>query len=164
MIQVKEIVIVGGFDDQRRGARAIIRRGMFDMARTWHRKFVPAHFTDRGSFRYNYAERGEFYEKQKARRGKEALVWSGRTKAQAKTMFHVTGSATRVRGKFFLPSYIRMKKSPHYFKGKRCGDLPAMGLELVTTTKRERVFLAKRLRRQVIAGLGAIKTRKVVRV
>ena len=163
MIQVKNIIIVGGFGELKDGMRATVRRGMFAMAREWHRKFVPAHFR-RGAERiYGYKKRGTVYAKQKSRRGKMPLSWSGQTRARARALFHVTGSATRVRGKFFLPRYVSMKPRTTTLKGKRY-ELPPVGAELTTTTKRERIFLAKRLRRQVVAGLRAIRTRKVVRV
>jgi hypothetical protein len=163
MIQVKQIIIVGGFDDQRRGARAIIRRGMFDMARTWHRKYVPSHFR-RGAERvYGYKKRGAWYSRQKSRRGKMPLMWSGQTRARARTLFHVTGSATRVRGKFVLPRYVSMKSRTTTLKGRRY-ELPPVGAELVRVTKREQVVLNKRRKRQVVAGLSAIRTRKVVKI
>lgn len=165
MIQVGQIVIVGGFDDQRRGARAIIKRGMFDMARTWHRKFLPGHFKPSADRIYGYAPREHDYEewKGKTKGHANSLMWSGRTRAQAMALYHVTGSATKVTGKLTVPSYIRMKRVPHYFRGRRY-VLPAMGLEMTRVTRREIKTLSKRLHRQVVAGLRAIRTRKVIKV
>lgn len=169
MIRVKQIVIVGGFDDQRRGAPAIIKRGMFDLAKTWHKKFLPGHFTRGAPQKYKYEKRAPTYAAIKRFERKPPLVWSGQTKARARALFHVTGSAKRLIGKFTLPRYIRMHKSIRRSRGEagEAGDtheLPAMGVEITRTRPKERRFLEKRLQGRVITGLGNLKTRKVIRI
>lgn len=163
MIRVKQVVIVGGFDDQRRGAPTIIKRGMFDLAKTWHKKFLPLHFKRGAPQKYKYEAREPNYEARKRFDRKPPLVWSGQTKAQARVLFHVTGSAKRVTGKFALPRYIRMHRSTRTFKGETY-ILPAMGVEITRTRPKERRFLEKRLRGRVTTALGNLKTRKVVKV
>ncbi len=163
MIRVKQIVIVGSFDDMRAAAPRIIRRGMIAMVRHWHSKFMPAHFR-RGAARvYSYKRRGPTYARQKSRRGKLPLMWKGTTKAQARALFHVTGTATRVRGKFILPSYIRMGTTSRLIKGKHY-VLPAVGQELTTIKAREKVVLVKQLRRRTLAALRGIRTRRTIKV
>ena len=156
MFQVKNIVIVGGFDAKLKGAKAIIRRGMMDMAHTWHKEMVPKHFQAGAERKYGYKKRGSKYQRWKQRRNKPPLVASGRTRNAAKAMVRVTGSYKAVRARLFVPRYVKMIPTRP--------DGPAMGLELVQTTSRERIALLKRLRRRVLRELKALRPRKVVRI
>lgn len=163
MIRVKELILVGGFNTERRGTRAIVKRAMFDMAKTWHKKFLPGHFKRGAPRKYKYQKREPLYEARKRFDRKPPLVWTGLTRASARVLFRVTGSFKTVTGKFTLPQYIRMRTSTRRFQGKTY-ILPAMGAEITHVLPQEQAFLNKRMAARVVKDFRKLKTREVIKI
>ncbi|KPL05254.1 hypothetical protein AMJ85_12025 [candidate division BRC1 bacterium SM23_51] len=158
MIRVKNIIMVGAFDAQRRGAPKIIKGAMFEIAKLWHRVMRPRHFKPGAEAQYHYKPRSEKYlaRKQSKKRHQRPLVWSGKTRQQSSALYTITGTSRRVRGRMSLPWYVKMKPLRH--------NAPALGEELTRVTTREHRDLVTHLDKNVTRALNGLKTRKVVKV
>lgn len=154
MIRAKQMIIVGAFDEARKGAPAIIRRSMQQMVRDWHKDYMPRHFKIGADRIYGYKPRRPSTVKRKRRRGLPPLVETGLARSHAKTLFRVTGSAKTVRGKFSMPRWFQRRPV-------RAG-LPALGEELTVVQDREQRRLTMRNRVRVVSGFRKLDTRKVI--
>lgn len=157
VIRAERMTITGGFEAKAKGVPALIARTLKRALRDWHRQILPRHFQPGAEWRYGYEKRARRYRMTKERRGLPPLVFSGRTRSQAKALFRVTGSASKVRGRFFLPNHARMKPV-------RAG-LPAIGEEMTRTTRDERrTIVARWVKPRMTIGLRKIRTRKVIKL
>jgi len=158
MIRVKNIIMVGAFDAQRRGAPKVIKSAMFDVAKLWHRVMRPRHFKPGAEALYKYKPRSEKYlwRKRRKKHHQHPLVWTGRTRQQSSALYTITGTSRRVRGRMSLPWYVKMKPLRR--------NAPALGEELTRVTTREHRYLVTHLDKNVTRALNGLKARKVVRV
>lgn len=155
VLRADRMTITGGFDAKAKGLPALVGRTLKQALRDWHRQMLPRHFQPGAERRYGYKKRAQRYRRTKERQGLPPLVFSGRARSQAKALFRVTGSAARVRGRFFLPNHVRMKPL-------RAG-LPPVGEEMTRVSRDERRTIVRRfVTPRMTIGLRKIRTRKVI--
>lgn len=88
------------------------RAGLEEVARAWHRDFLPMRFRSFGGARYGLQRRGRGYTRRKARRGVEGpLEWSGRLRRAAEGSRKIRATQKGVSVRFQgLPPYVRVMR------------------------------------------------------
>ncbi len=137
----------------------IVNEAMEFVARWWHQKILPKHFTTGGGRKYGYAKRGKRYMIRKARvKGhQEPLMWSGDLKRMVTRRFEARSLKTRAQTRVILKGPAHLRRHPR-------GSGPDMGKELTTTTQGEVDAMARMIDRRVTRKLNNLKGTRTKRI
>jgi len=149
---IGHIEITGGPKVIKKQMNRLVREAMEACAMHWHESFRPIHFTREGFSRYHYHKRSEKYLRRKIREKGHAdpLVFSGKTREQAKKMYLRT-SARRATGELPVPKYITQ-----FHGGKHA-------YELTKILKKEEKVIARLAADNVAGAINNLQERETIK-
>lgn len=147
-----------------KAAPDIAEKALGAAADYWHTGILPKHFEIGASQKYDYAPRGPKYLKDRKKRGKPPLVYSGslRHDLKARAAIKTTGK-TGVELKMFarVLNFARtLENSPDkYVKHKNGVGYPNLKREIKAVTDEEREQIANVIQDQIVDAFDSGDTR-----
>jgi len=134
----------GAITIRKRDANAALKQEWARVGKTWHKKFVPLHFTRTAYSRYNYQKRTKAYTRQKRKKWGHVkpLTWSGTTQKAITAAPTIKSSANKVTIDMAAGNLLNTRKGK-YQKAKPI-DKRA---ELLRVTRAEQNELSDQMQR-----------------